>query len=163
MQLAGLHSDLALCSLSLHSEKRVSVLTAQLLPGSRQHVVEDVEAPLVFSLSHSSRLLQKIWQFNQGQNIKRKSSSTASSIRKKTVHGKVINLICLAPLKPSDFIHHFIWTSVLFLQEGQMSRLLLMMHKSELNRCKVWQRAETPPEFLHLWGWSVNAAPGKEV
>lgn len=36
-------------------------LTAQLVSCSRQQVVEDVEAPLLFSLTNSSRLLQQIW------------------------------------------------------------------------------------------------------
>lgn len=36
-------------------------LTAQLVSCSRQQVVEDVEAPLIFSLTNSSRLLQQIW------------------------------------------------------------------------------------------------------
>lgn len=49
--------------------KDPSFLTAQLVSGSRQHVVEDVEAPLLFRLANSSRLLQQIWsRLSQEQN-----------------------------------------------------------------------------------------------
>lgn len=41
--------------------KEPRFLTAQLVSGSRQQVVEDVEAPLLFRLTNSSRLLQQIW------------------------------------------------------------------------------------------------------
>lgn len=36
------------------------MLTAQLVSRACQHVVEDVEAPLVFGLSDGSRLLQQV-------------------------------------------------------------------------------------------------------
>lgn len=83
------------------------MLTAQLVSCSRHHVVEDVEAPLLFSLSDSSGLLQQVWHFSQGRKIKDgkqfinlDSNPEPSSVQKKQFwiqHFKRIQVSMLAP------------------------------------------------------------------
>lgn len=69
--------------------KEPSFLTAQLVSGSRQQVVEDVEAPLLFRLTNSSRLLQQIWsrlsQEQKRHNKSARSNAAASGARDKSL------------------------------------------------------------------------------
>lgn len=47
---------------SLDDLWKMSPLTAQFVPGTSNHVVEDVKSSLRLCLSDTARLLQKVWQ-----------------------------------------------------------------------------------------------------
>ena len=47
-------------------------LTSSLLWSSRQHLVKDVEGPLIFGLASGSRLFKEVWIYMSGVHIKKK-------------------------------------------------------------------------------------------